>query len=174
MTQTHGPLPSHLFSSHLYEVDRLPLPGETAFAASLEVPEATPDIGSRRYTVILASGGEDGGKRATLAFSMACTALSMDLDAHLFLVGDGSIWAYEGNAQKAYMHGFPPLRELMEDFQELGGGIAVCSTCDRVMCGVTGAGASHDAQPAQRLPGIQVQGMAALLARVMEGRAVTF
>lgn len=37
------------------------------------------------YTVILASGPEDGGKRATLALAAACTAQAMDLDTIVFL-----------------------------------------------------------------------------------------
>jgi len=51
--------------------------------------------GSPRHksVIVLTSGNEDGGKRATLAFSAACTAQAMELDTRVFLVGDGSHWA---------------------------------------------------------------------------------
>jgi hypothetical protein len=45
---------------------------------------------ARHYVVVLASGPEDASKRATLAFSAACTALSLDLDTQVFLIDYGS------------------------------------------------------------------------------------
>lgn len=122
------------------------------------------------YTVILASGTEDGGKRATLALSMACTALSMELNTHLFLVGDGSYWAYQGHAAGVHVAGFPALDELLESFVDLGGHLAVCSTCNQVLCH---APDSRD-KVLRRRPGVQVQGMATLTEHLVRGRAVTF
>src|SRR5215510_8375823 len=84
------------------------------------------------YAVILASGAEDGGKRATLALSAACTAQAMDLDTIVFLVGDGVHWGYEGNAEAVHAQGFPPLAELIEAFLECGGQVLLCSACDAV------------------------------------------
>ena len=122
------------------------------------------------YTVILASGTEDGGKRATLALSMACTALSMDLTTHLFLVGAGSIWAYQGHADGIQVDGFPALDELLESFVDLGGNLAVCSTCNQALCHTTG---SHE-KALTRRPGVQIQGMATVMEHLIQGRAVTF
>ena len=122
------------------------------------------------YTVILASGMEDGGRRATLALSMACTALSMDLSTHLFLVGAGSYWAYQSHADGIQVDGFPSLDELLESFMDLGGNLAVCSTCNQALCHASG---SHDTILMRR-PGVQVQGMATVMEHLMQGRAVTF
>ena len=43
-----------------------------------------------QYAVILASGAEDGGMRATLALAAACAAQAMDPDTIVFLLGDGA------------------------------------------------------------------------------------
>lgn len=155
-------------------MDWPPVPSEPAvrfnYPSTLTLEDMLDGPGQRAYTVILVSGREDGGKRATLAASMACTALSMELDTQMFLVGEGSYWAYDDHVRQARMEGFPALHELMDDFQDLGGQITVCSTCDKSLCGI----ASRDQAPVRRRPGVQVQGMAALMSRVMAGPVVTF
>jgi len=123
-----------------------------------------------RYTMILASGAEDGGKRATLALSMACTALSMDLSTLLFLAGNGSYWAYQGHADGIRIDGFPSLDELLQSFVDLGGNLSVCSTSNQAMCHTSG---SHDKAWALR-PEVQVQSMATVMEHLLQGRAVTF
>lgn len=120
-------------------------------------------------TIILASGGEDGGTRATLALSMACTALSMDADTHVFLVGAGSYWAYQGDDRRVRVDGFPALAELLADYLDLGGGMGVCAACDAARCGLP-----EQERALPRWPGIQVQGMASVLERMLRGRVVTF
>lgn len=139
-----------------------------AQGASLAGPR--PRTTGTDYTVILASGREDGGKRATLALSMACTALSMDLRTFLFLAGEGSYWAYQGHAEGIQVPGFPALVELLDSFVDLGGNLAVCSTCNQALCH---ASASPDVT-LKRLPGVQVQGMAAVMEHLVRGQAVTF
>jgi predicted peroxiredoxin len=120
-------------------------------------------------TIILASGMEDGGTRATLALSMACTALSLDADTHVFLVGKGSYWAYQGPGRAIQVNGFPALPELLADYLALGGSMGVCAACDEARCSLGVEEASL-----QRWPEIQVQGMATLMERMVDGRVVTF
>ncbi len=62
--------------------------------------------------VLLATGNDDGGKRATLAFTAATCAAAMDKRTIVFMVGDGAHWAYEGRALGVQQKGFPPLEEL--------------------------------------------------------------
>jgi predicted peroxiredoxin len=142
---------------------------EEALWRNPDLPRAAPPAGNH-YTVILTSGAEDGGKRATLAASMACTALSMDLRTHLFLVGDGSYWAYEGHADGIQVAGFPALEELLDSFVLLGGALGICSTCDQALCHAAGS-ADHSLK---RRAGAEIQGMAALMEPLMRGQAVTF
>ncbi|MGA7181388.1 MAG: DsrE family protein [Thiobacillaceae bacterium] len=130
----------------------------------------TPDKqASRNYMVMLTSGDHDGGKRATLAFAAACAALSLDLDTHVFLIGDGSHWAYEGNSDPVSEPGFPPLSELMDDFIDLGGEIYICATCDK-LC----SAADKDGQQKKRRPEVQPQGLASVLSSMVGGTSITF
>jgi len=115
------------------------------------------------YAIVLVSGPDDGGKRATFAFAAACTAQAMDCDTIVFLLGDGAHWAYDGSADRVHAPGFPALAELMDTFVEGGGHMLLCSACDATCT------------PARaRRPGVRVRGLATLLAHTMGGSAVTF
>jgi predicted peroxiredoxin len=114
-------------------------------------------------TVILASGPEDSGKRATLALAAACTAQAMDLDTVVFLLGDGAHWAYAGHAEQAHAPGFPALPDLLESFVEAGGRLLLCSACDGT-CALGGF----------RRRDVRVSGLATLLSHTIGGSAVTF
>ncbi|PVV18093.1 MAG: hypothetical protein B6D78_17070, partial [gamma proteobacterium symbiont of Ctena orbiculata] len=122
------------------------------------------------YVVVLSSGAEDGGKRATLAFSAACTAMAMDLDTQLFLVGDGSHWAYQGSCEGISQKGFPALASLMENFVELDGKIFVCSACDTV-CSLP---QDSEGKPLLRQAFIQPRGLASILEHMVGGSSITF
>lgn len=136
-----------------------------------EVSENHEDIANRQPLVIfLATGNDDGGKRATLAFTAATCAAAMDKRTVMFMVGDGAHWAYEGRAAGVQQNGFPPLSELMDCLIEMGGEMYVCSTCDEV-CSVP---SDHEGDNFKRHPAIQPRGMSAVLSDMTEGRSVTF
>jgi predicted peroxiredoxin len=115
------------------------------------------------YAVILASGPEDGGKRATLALAAACTAQAMDLETIVFLLGDGAHWAYDGRAEQIHAPGFPALADLIDSFVEAGGQLLLCSACD-----------GSCALPSARRRDVRVSGLASLLSHTVGGSAVTF
>jgi predicted peroxiredoxin len=123
----------------------------------------------RNSVIMLVSGPEDGGRRATLAFAAACTALSLDLNAQVFLIGDGSHWAYAGASDGVHQKGFPPLAELIDTFLDLGGEVSICSACDGV-CSLPGA----DGDARRRRQEIQPRGLAAVLAHLVGGTSLTF
>lgn len=124
----------------------------------------------RHYVVILASGKEDGGKRATLAFSAACSVAAMDMNPHVFLIGDGSYWAYEGHTFGVHAAGFPPLDDLVESYLEIGGNLYICSACDQV-CSVIPD--RNGGLPNKRV-GIQPSGLANILQYTANGCSITF
>lgn len=124
----------------------------------------------RHCTVILASGAGDGGMRATLAFTAALTAASMDQPTLVFLAGDGAHWGYEGRADGVRVRGFPALAGLIEAFLEAGGQIGLCSPCDDA-CSLPAGGS---APPPARLAGVRLQGMPSVLAHSADGSALTF
>jgi len=119
--------------------------------------------------VILASGPEDGGKRAILGYSAACTALGIDTPTQIFMIGDGAYWGYEGHTDDCQMSGFPPLQELVEMYCELGGETYICSTCDQV-CGIPG---EENANRVRRRE-VQPRGLASILPEITGGSSLTF
>jgi predicted peroxiredoxin len=134
-----------------------------------EADEAEGSISKKNYVVMLTSGNEDGGKRATLAFSAACAAIALELDTHVFLIGDGSHWAYDGACEPVLEPGFPALTDLIDSFIELGGRIFICAACDQV-CTVPG----EDGQIRRRRAEIQPQGLTTILSHMIGGTTVTF
>jgi len=122
------------------------------------------------YVVVLSSGDEDAGKRATLAFSTACTAQAMELDTQVFLIGDGAHWAYKKHTDGVHQLGFPALQDLIESFLEMEGKIYLCSACDAV-CAVP---ESSGGDILERHPTIQPRGLASILEHMVGGSSVTF
>ena len=130
---------------------------------SSEGPRVSPRLTRDTCAVILVSGAEDGGKRATLALAAACAAQAMDLETIVFMLGDGAHWAYTGNAEHVHAAGFPALADLIASFLELGGRLLLCSACDSVCV-----------QPKPRRREVRVTGLASLLSHTVGGSTVTF
>ena len=73
--------------------------------------------------------GEDPEK-AAMPFVMACAALAMEIKATIILQGKGVYLAQKGYIDKMLpAGGFPPMKELLTDFMELGGELKVCVPC---------------------------------------------
>lgn len=150
--------------THWFDID-----SQIRLLAKSEAARLEDEKNKKNYVVMLTADHTDGGKRATLAFSAACAAIAMELNAIVFLIGDGSYWAYEGASDDVVAKGFPPLRELMDTFLDLGGNIYICATCDQV-CSVPDEVGAVKA----RLPAIQPRGLAAILTHMVGGTSVTF
>ena len=84
--------------------------------------------------VVLTTGKQDRGARATLAFSWACTALAMGKSVSLFLTMDGTTWAMRDAIAGVQVEGFEPLAEYLEQFVALGGRLMVCAPCSEYYC----------------------------------------
>lgn len=122
----------------------------------------------KKYVVMLTAGDEDGGTRATLAFSAACTAISMDFDTRVFLIGDGSHWAYESACATRAQPGFPPLTELVDAFLHLGGKIYLCAACDQAS-----KAWGRDPGGKRRNPKVQSLGLAPVLTHMVGSTTLT-
>lgn len=74
--------------------------------------------------------GEDRSEMAHIPFVLANAALAMDIEATIVLQGDGVRIATPGYADTMPPGGgFPPLKELLASFLELGGTMWVCGPC---------------------------------------------
>jgi len=84
--------------------------------------------------VVLTTGKQDRGTRATLAFAWACTALAMGKAVSLYLTMDGTLWAMRGAMKGLQVDGFEPLSQYLEQFLLLGGELLVCAPCSEYYC----------------------------------------
>lgn len=74
--------------------------------------------------------GEKDSEKAHIPFVLANAALAMDIKATVVLQGDGVYIAQKGFADTMPPGGaFPPMKELLKSFMELGGQIWVCGPC---------------------------------------------
>jgi predicted peroxiredoxin len=72
----------------------------------------------------------DDPEKASMPFVMACAALAMDIKASVVLQGNGVYLAQKGYVDKMLPGGgFPPMKELLANFLELGGELKVCVPC---------------------------------------------
>jgi len=72
---------------------------------------------------------KDDPDRATVGFVLANAALGSGKETLVFLSIEGVRLANRGFAESIHEEGFPPLRELMDNFAKGGGTIYVCSPC---------------------------------------------
>ena len=72
---------------------------------------------------------KDDTDRATVGFVLASGALGSGKETLVFLSIEGVRLAQKGYADDIREDGFPPLRELMDNFAKAGGTIYVCSPC---------------------------------------------
>ena len=72
---------------------------------------------------------KDNCDKATVGFVVANTAVACDKDTMVFLSTEGVRLSQKGYADSIQEQGFPPLKELIDDFAKAGGKIYVCSSC---------------------------------------------
>jgi len=74
--------------------------------------------------------GKDRPELAHNPFVLANAALAMDIQATIVLSGDAVHLAVPGYADEMPPGGgFPPMKKMLADFQELGGQLWVCGPC---------------------------------------------
>ena len=83
---------------------------------------------ANRFCVSL-THAKDNSDKATVAFVVANAALGSGKETLVFLSIEGVRLANKGFAESIHEEGFPPLRELMDNFAKGGGAIYVCSPC---------------------------------------------
>lgn len=120
-------------------------------------------------TIVLTVGKSDNGKNATLAFSAALAAVAMGHPTAVFMTGDGAVWGYKGSAAGISVQGFPPLAELIQEYQAAGGRLLLCSVC-HLTCS---SGGPHNTPSVQMLDRTEIAGFATAIELATRGPCLT-
>lgn len=73
--------------------------------------------------------GLDDVEHASLAFVVGNTALAGGKQTTVLLTLEGVRWPVDGCADGLQATGFPPIKELMDNFVNAGGQLWVCGAC---------------------------------------------
>lgn len=125
---------------------------------------------SNQLLIILTEGKADNGRKGTLAFAMGLSSLAMEVDVTIFLTSDAAVWGYEHSAYGIAVPGFSPLEDLIQQYVASGGKLFLCSTC-QLTCG---AGDPRIGPNAEKLPAVEIVGMATVVELAMQGRTMSF
>lgn len=75
------------------------------------------------------TNGNEDVERASLAFVLGNTALSSGQDTSILLSINGVYIPTNGYTEGLQAEGFPPLKELLDNFVSNGGKLLVCGAC---------------------------------------------
>ena len=115
---------------------------------------------AKKLAIVVSRGLDD--ERATVAFTIANTGIASGQQVTMFMVSAAVDVVRKGAADNVQMNPFdPPMKELIDKFQDGGGRILVCPPCAKVR------GYDEDAF----IDGVQVVGSPALHAQILDGAA---
>ena len=115
---------------------------------------------AKKLAIVVSRGLDD--ERATVAFTIANTGIASGQQVTMFMVSAAVDVVRKGAADNVQMNPFdPPLKELIDNFQDGGGRILVCPPCAKVR-----GYADEDF-----IDEVQVVGSPALHAQILDGAA---
>jgi predicted peroxiredoxin len=115
--------------------------------------------------IMLTTGPEDRGSRATLAFAMGVSSLISGVDTALFMTMAGTFWSREASLAKVHIEGFEPLGVYVDQYREAGGRILVCSPCNDFYCAI--------GKESPLMPGSELSGLTAIVDIALGASVVT-
>ena len=115
--------------------------------------------------IILTTGAEDRGNRATLAFAMGVSALISGVEATIYMTVSGAFWSRQSAVKTAHIAGFEPLSVYVNQFIEAGGRILVCSPCNEFYCSI--------AKDSPLLPKAEISGLTHVVDVALQSSVVT-
>lgn len=120
--------------------------------------------------IVLTTGKQDRGTRATLAFAWGCAALAMGRDVSIYLTMDGTIWALKDSMKDVVVGGFEPLCNYKEQYLSLGGEILVCAPCSDYYCSF-----DRDRMDEMIIPEAKLVGLTTIVGKTKPGtKIITF
>ena len=118
---------------------------------------------AEKKILYIGTRADDDPEKAAMPFVMACAALAMDIKATIALQGNAVYLAQKGYAEKVLPGGgFPPMKDLLANFMELGGELKVCVPCIK----------SRNIEESELVEGSQTTGAGALNVKAIEADAV--
>jgi uncharacterized protein len=120
---------------------------------------------ANKLLIILTTGAEDRGNRATLAFSMGVAALASGVETCIYLTMAGTFWSRVAAHDKIFIDGFEPLATYVRQFQEMNGRLQVCSPCNEFYCSI--------AKERPLMPGAELVGLTSVVDMALDASTVT-
>lgn len=118
-----------------------------------------------KLLIILTTGSEDRGNRATLAFAMGVSSMISGVETSIYLTVGGAFWSRRNAIDTVHVSGFEKLSVYVDQFLDFGGKIDVCSPCNEFYCSVAGGG--------PLLEGAQVAGLSHIVDLALGASVVT-
>ena len=120
------------------------------------------DEKQEKILYIATYAGEDP-ERASMPFVMANAAMAMDIKVTLVLQGNGVYLSQKGYVDHVMRGGgFPPIKDLIRDFIELGGELKVCVPCIK----------ERNIDESELIEGVRTTAAGALNLEALEAKAV--
>jgi len=120
---------------------------------------------AEKLLIILTTGPEDRGNRATLAFAMGVTGLINGVEVAIYMTVSGAFWSRRRAIESVQVSGFEGLATYVDQFLDFGGKIEVCSPCNEFYC------AASDDEPL--LSGAEVTGLSHVVDLALGASVVT-
>lgn len=117
---------------------------------------------TKEKIVYMATRGPENPEMAVMPFIHAVGALTMDVEAVVFLLANAAMIAKRGFAEQIKVGALPPLGELLHNFQEMGGKLLVCGPCCK----------SRAIGEDELVSGAKIVGAATLTQEVLSAKAV--
>ena len=117
---------------------------------------------TKEKIVYMATRGPENPEMAVMPFIHAVGALTMDVEAVVFLLANAAMIAKKGFAEQIRVGELPPLGELLHNFQEMGGKLLVCGPCCK----------SRAIGEDELVSGAKIVGAATLTQEVLSAKAV--
>ncbi len=84
---------------------------------------------AQKKIVVVITHGPDNPEKATIGYTMATAALTMDAQVTVALQAAGVYTATKGVYEHIHAPGLQPLHKLVDQFMEMGGRMYVCIPC---------------------------------------------
>lgn len=120
---------------------------------------------ANKLLIILTTGAEDRGSRATLAFAMGVSSLISGVDTTLFMTMGGTFWSRESSLRKVRIEGFESLGTYVDQYREAGGHLLVCSPCNEFYCAI--------GKDNPLMPGAELSGLTAIVDLALDASVVS-